>query len=1209
MTTKKFTIFYMMVLLIISCTMVHAQNWLTVGTGVNNNVYGFTKDTVNNVLYVSGRFTDASGTTANRVAKWNGSSWSNVGSGFDSDVNAIYYDHNSTTLYAGGSFTFSGITPITRIAKWDGTTWSALGSGCDNTVLAINGDGAGNIYAGGSFTTAGGVSAARIARWNGTSWNALGSGIGTGSNYVEALTFYNGNLIAGGQFTTAGSVTANSVAGWNGTAWFALNGGVAGLSVRVSAFKEVNGELICGGTFSSAGGVASNSLAKWNGATWIAFPGGITGGQAKIKSLGYLFNTLYVGGNFSLAGTVAVNSVAAYDGSVWTDLNGGVNNQVDALMNYGNEMYAGGAFTTAGGSSASFIARWRNSCLTNATITTTSTSCFGVCNATATVSATGNNPFTYQWSTSPTQTGNTAVDLCAGSYTVTITDNVGCSIQQTAVISEPAQLAISFSSNNPTCYEVCNGNALASNNGQGNITYAWNTIPVQTTQTALNLCAGTYTVLITDSAGCSLSDSVTITAPAANVLSIIGTNPVCNNTCDGIATVVSTGVAPFQYLWNTIPAQTLDSAVNLCAGIYSVTVTDDIGCSVTDSITLINPVANTLLFTTAPTTCFNSCDGTATVTTTGAFPFSYVWNTIPVQTAAAATGLCAGIYEVTVTDSNNCVVIDSIEVTQPAPNELTFTTQNARCNVACNGGAAVLSSGQFPFAYNWSNGNNTDSISNLCAAVYIVTVTDDNGCSATDSVVVANDAPLPIDFTNAYSGCNGVCIGASSADISGLSGLTFFWSTGETGSSIDSLCPGFYAVTITDLLGCVVSDSTEIINLPVFINPSVTSPTCVGLCDGAVSINPVGTAPFQWEWSTGDTTSLSLTGLCAGTYSVSVSDNAGCVGNESIIVNDPPAILYQASHTDATCAGLCDGISSITATGNGALTYEWNTIPVQTTAAVSNLCFGYTPFTITDSLGCYVTDSVLIFEPSPLFLGSNILQINCNGNCDGFVQVLPSGGTPTYAFEWSNGFIFDSILNACPGTYTVTVTDANLCTSTTSYTFIEPDPISVTFTVTDASCPGCTDGSIIASISGGTPPYLPLFTDLSIADTIATNLGTGYYTFCVKDVNNCNVCDSVFVDQGTSVQIINPSISEIKIYPNPFTKTAYLKISGKLKPEMRIQFFDITGREVYINSQQMTVSTMQQIFKIENTGLKAGLYYVKISSGNEIDGIGKFLIQ
>lgn len=1414
----------------------HSQFWLQVGNGVNNNVFAFAKDTVNNVLYVGGRFNDVSGTTAFRVAKWDGASWSTVGNGFDSDVNSLYYDYTSNSLYAGGAFATSGITPINKIAKWNGTSWSALGTGCDASVLALTGDASGNIYAGGSFTTAGGISAQSIAKWNGSSWSAMGAGLGTSGNYVEALTVFQGQVYAGGQYPASGATALNSIARWDGVQWNSLNGGLTGLSQRASAFKIVNGELIVGGTYTAAGGVAANSLAKWNGTTWVAYPGGITGGQAKIKALGYLFNTLYVGGNFNNAGAVTAIDIAAYDGTNWSGLGAGINGQVDALMDYKQEMYTGGAFTIVDTISATFIARYRTTCLTVASVSSTPNSCFNSCNGQAVVSATGLTPFSYQWSTSPVQTNDTATGLCAGTYSVIITDAAGCSITDSVTVTQPAQLAVNFSSNNPGCSGQCTGAITAANNGQGTVTYSWNTNPVQTTLQAINLCAGTYTVQITDSAGCALTDSLTLTDPGANVLTLTSTQPNCTNGCNGTATAISTGTPSFTYAWNTSPVQTTSTAGNLCPGFYTVTVTDSLGCSATDSVEVLNPALTTLQFSTTTNSCFASCNGSAVVTATGVAPFTYSWSTIPVQTTDTATTLCAGSYNVVVTDSlgcsvtdsititepaqlaivfsktdatcfglcngtavaanngqgaltylwntspvqttdtatglcagtysvmiidsagcalmdsvtinepvanqlsstsiaptcNNgcngtatslstgiapfsyswntlpvqitdtatnlcpgfyvvtvtdsigcsatdsvevlnpsaatlqfsftqpvcfggcdgsasvvssgpapyvylwsaasqtndtatalcagiylviitdslgCSVTDSVNVTQPIQNVLTVTQQNSRCAIACNGNAAVISTGQIPFNYVWSTTDTTSSIDSLCAGNFAITVTDGLGCVVSDSVFILNNAPLPILFSTQYSACNGNCTGAATASISGLNNLTYLWSTGDTVATIDTLCPATFAVTITDELGCISNDSVAIINLPVFTNTTTLQPTCFGQCNATISINPVGTAPFQLLWSTGDTTSYLIDSLCSGNYSISITDSVGCVGVDSITITDPADIIYSASHADALCAGTCTGASTLTASGNGPLVYLWNTVPTQSDTTVTNLCFGYTLFTITDSSGCFKQDSVLIFEPSPIAFNPNFLGITCSGNCDGFVQVNPIGGTPNYTYEWSNGFTSNTLLNVCAGVYTLTITDFNLCVDSTTYTFTDPDPISISFTVTDATCAGCTNGSIVASISGGTAPYDPLFPALSIADTIATNLGTGYYLFCAQDFNGCLQCDSVFVDEGTSIQNITASKSEIKIYPNPFTRDAVIKISNVDNENYSIEFYDVSGRKISMQNNKSSRSEKNLYYRIHNDNLKPGMYYVKIISGDEVQGVGKFIIR
>src|SRR5690606_30554159 len=150
-------------------------------------------------------------------------------------------------------------------------------------------------------------------------------------------------------------------------------------------------------TFTQAGSVASNSVAIWDGTSWTAIPGGITGGQAKVKSLGYLFDVLYVGGNFSAADGAPVSNITAFDGTTWSDLSGGANNQVDALMSYKKEMYAGGGFSTVANNTIPLVTRYHTTCLTTSTMSSIPASRYNQCNGSAIVRASGMAPFTYQW--------------------------------------------------------------------------------------------------------------------------------------------------------------------------------------------------------------------------------------------------------------------------------------------------------------------------------------------------------------------------------------------------------------------------------------------------------------------------------------------------------------------------------------------------------------------------------------------------------------------------------------------------------------------------------------------------------------------------------------------------------------------------------------------------------------------------------------------
>ena len=301
----------------------------------------------NEELYVGGTFNFAGGVSANRIARWNGTTWSPLGSGMNDWVYALTVYNGE--LIAGGSFTSAGGASANRIARWNGTAWAPLGSGMNDWVYALtvyNGE----LIAGGSFTSAGGVSANRIASWNGTTWTPLGSGM---SDSVQALTVYNGELIAGGSFTSAGGASAIGIACWNGTTWAQLGGGMNG---NVEALTVYNDALIAGGRFTSAGGVSANFVARWNGTTWAPLGSGV---GYYVYALTVYNGELIAGGAFTSAGGVSANRIARWNGTTWSPLGSGVDYSVSALTVYNGELIAGGNFTSAGGVNTGAVARWR----------------------------------------------------------------------------------------------------------------------------------------------------------------------------------------------------------------------------------------------------------------------------------------------------------------------------------------------------------------------------------------------------------------------------------------------------------------------------------------------------------------------------------------------------------------------------------------------------------------------------------------------------------------------------------------------------------------------------------------------------------------------------------------------------------------------------------------------------------------------------------
>jgi hypothetical protein len=329
-------------------------NWISMGglTGANGNVQAAVVDDSGN-LYIGGRFNVVGDVIANQIAKWDGNRWTTLGSGMNDQVYALAV--SGSDLYAGGAFTTAGGVTVNGIAKWDGTNWSALGSGMNGavSVLAVSG---GDLYALGYFTIAGGTAANYIAKWDGSNWSALGSGLGGngGFPYLYALAVSGSDVFAGGVFTTAGGLPVNNIAEWDGSSWSAMGSGIP-FGGNVSALAVSGSDLFVGGQFSSAGGVAATNIAKWNGTSWSAVGSGMDG---QVWALVVSGSDLYVGGSFTAAGGNAATNIAKWDGSTWSPLGSGTDSEVSALAASGSNVYAGGYFRTAGGSAASHIAKW-----------------------------------------------------------------------------------------------------------------------------------------------------------------------------------------------------------------------------------------------------------------------------------------------------------------------------------------------------------------------------------------------------------------------------------------------------------------------------------------------------------------------------------------------------------------------------------------------------------------------------------------------------------------------------------------------------------------------------------------------------------------------------------------------------------------------------------------------------------------------------------
>ncbi len=358
--------------------------------------------------------------------------------------------------------------------------------------------------------------------------------------------------------------------------------------------------------------------------------------------------------------------------------------------------------------------------------------CSGQCTGSAMATPSGGtSPYTYSWNNA--QTGQNATGLCAGTYTVTITDANSCSATVAVTITQPAAITSATSSTPAACG---NNNGTATVNASGGVSpysYSWNN--AQTTSTATGLAAGTYTVTITDANGCTQTATVSVTANGAVSVTAAATNVLCNGQCTGsISATPSGGTSPYTYAWNN--AQTSQNATGLCAGTYTVTLTDVNGCTSTATTTVTQPSAVSLNTSMTPSNC-QAANGTATVNASGGTsPYTYLWNNG--QTTQTATGLAQNNYTVTVTDANGCTQAAIVAVGNNGGISLTASSTSATCSSCIGTATAAPSGGTTPFTYSWTSNpvQTTATASGLCSGNYTVTITDNNGCTATASANV-----------------------------------------------------------------------------------------------------------------------------------------------------------------------------------------------------------------------------------------------------------------------------------------------------------------------------------------------------------------------------------------------------------------------------------------------------------------------------------------
>jgi gliding motility-associated-like protein len=763
-------------------------------------------------------------------------------------------------------------------------------------------------------------------------------------------------------------------------------------------------------------------------------------------------------------------------------------------------------------------------------IVSTNVTCNGVCDGTVDATGSGGDggPYIHSWNNG-LSFGAFHDMLCGGTYIVTVTDGTGCTAEASVVISEPSPVSLALSASfDNFCFGASNGVAFVDGTGgtvAGDHSYSWSS--GDTVATATGLAAGTYTVTTSDDNSCFAVDTFNITQPATaiTISTAIDNHVSCFGLADGQASVSGAGgtvAVDYSYGWSS--GDTVVTANGLAAGTYTVTIADDNNCFDIDTINITQPNAITISSTIDNNvSCFGLADGQASVSGAGgtvAVDYSYGWSSG--DTVVTANGLAAGTYIVTIADDNNCFDIDTINITQPsaAVSFASVASVNISCFGLADGQASVSGAGgtvALDYSYSWSSGNNAATATGLNTGSYIVTLSDDNSCLDIDTINITQPSAA-VSFASVGS-VNISCFGLADgqASVSGAGGTvaidySYSWSSGNNAASATGLAAGNYIVTLSDDNSCLDIDTINITQ-PTAITISSTidnNISCFGLADGQASVSGAGgtvAIDYSYGWSSGNN-AATATGLSGGAYSVTVADDNGCFATDNFNLSQPSALSITQNCTNTSALGSSDGgsIASL-AGGTTPYFYVWST--GDSVSSLTGIPAGSYSVTASDINGCAQIANCSVSGPPYIALSvtSNISNVICNGDLDGAINLVISGGTTPFSFVWSNNSITQNVTGLNSGLYSVTVSDGITTAVLSDLNLSEPPQIEIDFTsIPDTICPG---GEVIITASGGTD--YDWINEGSTSSALTVLVDSGRYFLVETTIGTCSAIDSIYI--------------------------------------------------------------------------------------------------
>lgn len=814
-------------------------------------------------------------------------------------------------------------------------------------------------------------------------------------------------------------------------------------------------------------------------------------------------------------------------------------------------------------------------CNLSATASATDVSVIGGNDGTATATPIGGTaPYSYSWSNGGTT--QTITGLTADFYSVTVSDQSGCTTSALTTVGSPpsnCDTISNVSTIGPGGFVIYidnfsgGGGYISGHNGYGDVSkadYFANTSSVEVTSAyyffgvaQFGSPGSTITAAVWDNTGTGgspgaiiASETLLISDIAQDVANglptVVPFNPPAITSGDfyvGITFGYGTGdtVALFtDTIGSGTPTGWEEWDPNTGGGWYAYADSFSYGIDIAHVIVPVVCPSSCPTITVSTTTtnsiCTNS-NGTAAASASGGTgPYTYSWSNG--QTGATATGLSAGItYSVTATDANNCNGVGSatITATVTALNVSVSTTDNTACTPPGNGTAnAAVTGGTMPYNFTWSNSASTQSISALSAGTYSVIVYDANGCSGNGSGAVGDNPPAVTVTTSSTP--NSQCgnpNGTAAANAAGA--VSYLWddANNQTTQTATGLGGGTYSVTVTDGSGCTGSAAVTVGSSTPAITASVVSSTqntsCATPNGSAVVSASGGAAPYVYNWSNGQSGD-SLRNVAGGDYFVTITDANLCTGADTISISSTtPVINVSVAAVNSSSCANPDGSATASATGgSGPYTYLWSS--GQSGAMITGLTAGTYIVTAADNNQCTGIGNGTVIGPPPLLISITPSPVTSCSVANGSATAAVSGGSGNYSYSWSNGQTGANATGLAAGSHQVTATDATSGCTVSGTAVIGTNTPTVTVNIdsirNNTNCVN-PNGLAVASASGGASPYNYSWSSGQTGPS-ASGLADGVYNVTAVGQNGCSGTATATVADNTvsftvTVAVNNPA--------------------------------------------------------------------------------------